>query len=77
MVPIYLTGVFNAALYAGSYPDVTNLTSVPRPGRFDDEGYRALHPEVNEEGISPFEHFKQNRRALICVRGRAGFPNRR
>lgn len=39
--------------------------------------HRKLHPEIEEEGLEPFEHFKQNRRTEICVRGRAGLVNRR
>lgn len=38
---------------------------------------RKLHPEIEEEGLEPFDHFKENRRVEICVRGRAGFVNRR
>lgn len=38
---------------------------------------RKLHPEVEEEGLEPFEHFKENRRVDICVRGRTGPVNRR
>jgi len=38
---------------------------------------RKLHPEIEEEGLEPFEHFKENRRGDICVRGRTGPVNRR
>lgn len=38
---------------------------------------RRLHPEIEEEGLEPFQHFRANRHNEICVRGRTGLVNRR
>lgn len=77
VVPIYLLGTFEPRRYTLMYKDVKKHMGPARPGKFDDEGYRKLHPEVEEEDIEPFQHFKQNRMNEICVRGRVGLPNRR
>lgn len=70
-------GAFDVRRYTRLHKDVKSLCGPARPGRFDDEGYTKLHPEVDEEGVEPFQHFKQNRRNEICVRGRVGLPDRR
>lgn len=44
--------------------------SPPRPDR-------RLHPEIEEEGLEPFQHFRANKHNEICVRGRTGVVNRR
>ena len=76
VVPIYLLGAFNPKSYIRMHKDVRQQMGPARPGPFDRQGYRKLHPEVEEEGIGPFKHFKQNRRNEICVRGRVGLPDR-
>lgn len=73
---MYLLGAFDPKRYVCMHKDVKRQMGPARPGRFDDEGYRRLHPEVDDEGVEPFEHFKQNRRNEICVRGRVGLPAR-
>lgn len=52
------------------------MATAPRPGRFDDEGYMRLYPEVEELGVTPFEHYTENRRNKVVVRGRVGMPDR-
>ncbi|CAM9934281.1 unnamed protein product [Ectocarpus sp. 8 AP-2014] len=77
VVPIYLLGDFNHRKYISVNSNAKQEMAPPRPGKFDDEGYRKLHPEIEDEGLEPFEHFKANRRSEICVRGRAGKVDRR
>ena len=77
-MPIYLLGKFDPTKYMKMYKDVLQQMGPARPGRFDGPGYRKLHPEMEEEeeGLGAFQHFKQNRRNEICVRGRVGLPDR-
>lgn len=77
VVPVYLLGTFDSYRYGHMHKDVQRQMGKARPGRFDEQGYRKLHPEVEDEDIEPFEHFRRNKHNEICVRGRVGKPDRR
>ncbi|CAN0447074.1 unnamed protein product [Pylaiella littoralis] len=77
VIPVYLLGEFDPRMYLRANKSAKQEMAPPRPGKFDDDGYRRLHPEIEEDGLQPFQHFRANRQNEICVRGRTGLVNRR